>query len=201
MGKFIDLTGQRFERLTILKKSDKTNKRKDIYWDCICDCGNKITINGANIRNNHQKSCGCLRIETIIKNTKERWEKTYTDGGSFVCLYLRYKNGAKRRKIEFNLTKEQFKNLINQPCYYCNCLPNTKTKYNRKYQYSKPKVLYYNGIDRVDNKNGYNIKNVVTCCFTCNYAKRKMGIQEFLLWIKRVYNHSILNNKKRRSVT
>ena len=54
-----DLTGQRFGKLLVLNKSDKSNRR--IYWECLCDCGKKIIVKGDHLRQGHQKSCGCLR--------------------------------------------------------------------------------------------------------------------------------------------
>jgi len=68
MKKIIDLTGQKFNRLTVLKFA-YINKHKS-YWDCRCDCGNKITVCGGDLKNNHTKSCGCLRTDKLIQRTK-----------------------------------------------------------------------------------------------------------------------------------
>ncbi|MCL2355717.1 MAG: AP2 domain-containing protein [Defluviitaleaceae bacterium] len=54
-----DLTGKKFGKLTVLKKSD-VKKRGRNMWDCICDCGNKATVLGANLEKGVTKSCGCL---------------------------------------------------------------------------------------------------------------------------------------------
>jgi hypothetical protein len=45
----------------------------------------------------------------------------------------------------------------------------------------------YNGIDRIDNSQGYIIDNVVPCCTKCNIAKGRQSIQEFKEWIYRAY--------------
>jgi hypothetical protein len=66
MGKFIDLTGQKFNRLIVLKFA-YINKHKS-YWDCICDCGNKIIVYKGNLKNGHTKSCGCLQKEIATKH-------------------------------------------------------------------------------------------------------------------------------------
>lgn len=63
IGKFIDLTGQRFGRLTVLERSINKGKQKRTTWKCQCDCGNIITVFGYNLKNNHTKSCGCLSVE------------------------------------------------------------------------------------------------------------------------------------------
>ena len=58
----IDLTGQSFGKLTVIKKSDiQDDKRKNIIWDCVCECNPKkiIRVNGFYLRNGDTKSCGC----------------------------------------------------------------------------------------------------------------------------------------------
>ena len=60
MGKFEDLTGQRFGYLTVIKKAGK-NKSDKILWLCKCDCGKLKIIQGASLKNGRTKSCGCLR--------------------------------------------------------------------------------------------------------------------------------------------
>ena len=67
MGKLIDITGQKFGRLTVIKKSDKRNSSGQVYWHCVCECGNECEINGASLRSGHTKSCGCFSAENHIK--------------------------------------------------------------------------------------------------------------------------------------
>ena len=61
MGKFIDLTGQKYGKLTILKKSEQRTSGGRIQWECECECGNKILATGDHLRSGHTKSCGCLQ--------------------------------------------------------------------------------------------------------------------------------------------
>ena len=63
MGKFIDLTGQRFGRLTVIKRSG--NKGKDSAWLCVCACGNEHIVSTTNLKNGHSTSCGCLKREYV----------------------------------------------------------------------------------------------------------------------------------------
>ena len=62
MGKRIDLTGQKFGRLTVIEEDGK-NKNGSIKWRCKCECGNEITVIGTNLRNGNTTSCGCLQKE------------------------------------------------------------------------------------------------------------------------------------------
>lgn len=67
MGTFKDLTGEKFGRLTVLRKSDdyyiSPNGVKIIKWVCKCDCGNEITTTGSSLKKGSTKSCGCLNTE------------------------------------------------------------------------------------------------------------------------------------------
>ena len=53
MGNFIDLTGQRFGRLTVIEKYDN-NK-----WKCQCECGNIVNAFTGHLNAGNKKSCGC----------------------------------------------------------------------------------------------------------------------------------------------
>lgn len=81
MGKIIDLEGQKFSRLTVVKLA-YINKHKTTMWECLCDCGNTTTVRGYCLRNGHTKSCGCLSKETLdaLRTThgRSRNDVTYT---------------------------------------------------------------------------------------------------------------------------
>ena len=62
MGKILDnqIIGEKFNRLTVIKKCDfKTKDGKDL-WECKCDCGNIIVATYRQLYHNDIKSCGCL---------------------------------------------------------------------------------------------------------------------------------------------
>jgi len=66
MGQLIDLTGQRFGRLTALEKVRKPHDTR-AYWRCKCDCGNETVSSGRDLRNGIAKSCGCYARELNSK--------------------------------------------------------------------------------------------------------------------------------------
>ena len=85
MGTFIDLTGKKFNRLTVLEKLDK--RGNEWYWKCKCDCGNICEVAGASLRSNRTKSCGCLKKESDRKpkgNVKEEVGNKYEIGRAHV---------------------------------------------------------------------------------------------------------------------
>lgn len=63
MGKkVVDITGQKFGRLTVLDKLHNYHK-KDTYWLCVCECGNLKEVTSSHLTTGKTKSCGCLRKE------------------------------------------------------------------------------------------------------------------------------------------
>ena len=82
--KKIDLTGQRFGKLTVIQEAGHKNGRS-IAWLCHCDCGNDKIIDGHSLRIGSTKSCGCTKSfgeEKIIKiltenNIKFETEKSF----------------------------------------------------------------------------------------------------------------------------
>ena len=76
MSKAIDLTGQRYGRLTVEKRDFA--RSHGIYWMCRCDCGNRKSVHAGNLRSGSTKSCGCLHDEN---SKKTKW-KTHGESGT-----------------------------------------------------------------------------------------------------------------------
>lgn len=71
MGKLIDLTGQKFGRLTVLGRAPKPDgaTSTSAFWYCVCECGTKKIISGNVLRQGKAKSCGCLNNEIRDKDS------------------------------------------------------------------------------------------------------------------------------------
>lgn len=61
----IDLVGQRFHRLVVLRRDDNavSGAGKHARWMCHCDCGNETSVLSHVLKNGDQKSCGCYSVE------------------------------------------------------------------------------------------------------------------------------------------
>lgn len=66
----IDLTGQSFGKLTVLKRNYEPHNGKEAWWTCLCECGNKKAIRGSDLRRGKTKSCGCLSAAQAKENIK-----------------------------------------------------------------------------------------------------------------------------------
>lgn len=86
MSNFTDLTGQKFGRLTVIKRGeDLVTSRKYIRWECNCDCGKKgILVTTKDLKSGHTKSCGCYKRDiTIKRNQESRKNNKYDLSGDY----------------------------------------------------------------------------------------------------------------------
>jgi hypothetical protein len=63
----IDMTGQRFGRLTVITEAGHDQRRRT-RWLCACSCGTETTVAGGDLRSGHTGSCGCLMREISAAN-------------------------------------------------------------------------------------------------------------------------------------
>jgi len=138
-----------------------------VFWNFKCDCGGENKIRPCKVfsKNSHTKSCGCLKG---IKNENHALTK----------LLRSYMKGAVIRGFKFELSREDFLIITSKSCYYCKIEPKNIIK-------STYHEYIYNGIDRKDNKIGYNLSNSLPCCTLCNKAKRDLEFNVFINWINR----------------
>ena len=57
--RYIDETGHRYGKLTVISISDKKDSKGVRFWKCLCDCGKITEVRGTELRNGKTKSCGC----------------------------------------------------------------------------------------------------------------------------------------------
>jgi len=177
--------GKKFGRLTVISYSHSKSQHSGYsraYWNCICDCGKEVKVRSDHLSRGTTRSCGCLRVDCMSSKHGARVE---VGSVPFNKLYNNYLLSAKERGKSFELTKEQFKDITSQNCYYCGAPPLSTLKVKSSYG-----EYVYNGIDRIDSNLGYVDGNVVPCCKTCNIAKSNMTLGDFLNWIVRVYSKS-----------
>lgn len=68
--KLIDITGQRYGRLTVIKREGSHNGYP--LWECKCDCGNTYYAVGGNLRGGRTQSCGCIVKDKMAKTLKRK---------------------------------------------------------------------------------------------------------------------------------
>lgn len=98
--------------------------------------------------------------------------------------YKNYKQGAKSRNLDFDLTKDEFDKITKQPCEYCG-------------EYSGEFLgICFCGIDRIDSNQGYVKNNVVACCETCNRMKWDYKIDDWINKMKKILKYMEDNSEQ-----
>jgi len=149
-ARLIDQTGHRFGRWTVLRDTGKRSGGH-VIWECKCDCGNIVDVNGSNLTNGTSRSCGCYLSEFISSRNKSNTGKdapNWQGGKSFEEYSNLFNNELKQRirgrdnnecvicgdfgkcvhHIDYNKQNNSESNLITL-CRSCH----TKTNYNRGY--------------------------------------------------------------------
>jgi hypothetical protein len=144
-------------KLTPVKRVTSTT----FVWRC--ECGGEITSKpGPN-------NCGCVVFNQLKRDHKHAAKKVYDQ----------YIKDAEKRGKPFELTEDQFFNLITQPCHYTGLLPLKKIK-------TQLGDFFWNGVDRKDNSKGYTIDNCLPCSQHANWAKETRSYNDFIVWLKQV---------------
>lgn len=168
-----DISGEKFNHLTAICNLNKRNHLKAKLWLFRCDCGLEVEKAYWSVVQGRITSCNTCQF--AHKKRK----------GAEAALYERFRNSYK----DGNITFEQFKELSQQPCHWCGqWRPNISTARNGH-------QVIFHGLDRIDNSRGHDIDNVKPCCWVCNDKRSNDSEEEFLQWIKTVYEHRILKHK------
>lgn len=143
--KFRDLTGQIFERITVLEKSQRKNKCGHYYWKCQCICGTVKEIDGASLRRGSTVICGCYHQEIYDNNRS--------------VLHSSPENIRQRKYIEYYKWKDDCNNRDSKTCQICKCKNNIRV--HHKFNYA----------DFPDQRT--NIDNGVCLCKNCHVSFHK----------------------------
>ena len=192
-----DYSGMKFGRLTVLELADYKGRHR--AWRCICECGKEKTVQGNHLVSGTTKSCGRLSVDVARQRQRIDPQKKALNG-----LINKYKQSARKRKIPFKLSNSVCYQLFKGNCFYCGEAPGNifNPNMNKSGEYVSAPInldedweshvnssnFYYNGIDRMDNNSSYTKDNCVSCCKTCNYAKKDMDFADFISYLNRVAN-------------
>jgi hypothetical protein len=115
-------------------------------------------------------SKGAADISTFIRKAYYRARGEYADDDNDIWFVNKqkpsmwnYKRNAEKKGVSFELTNENWKQLIKGKCVYCRRTPTT-----------------WFGIDRVIPSSGYVIDNVFSCCFDCNVDKHEDDVETMM---------------------
>jgi hypothetical protein len=92
--------------------------------------------------------------------------------------YDSYEKRANKKNIEFKMTEEDYYTLILEDCYICG---------------KKTDGFHINGIDRVNNENGYYLDNIEPCCGECNFMKNKFKLADFFDKLRDIKKYKLID--------
>jgi hypothetical protein len=96
------------------------------------------------------------------------------------CNHNAYTKSAQVRGYYFELSEDEFNQIITKDCYICG-KPNSSR--------------HTNGIDRYDNNIGYTVANCRPCCGQCNIMKKELSFDYLLQKLLVIYNNSSINKE------
>lgn len=147
-----------------------------------------------------QNLVGCLKIEKIHHMFAAITKYDNPSDRTAKAVYKEYYNDG-------DISFEEFKDLSQKNCFYCNLEPSNKTNHAK----NDPKALkerahlydfIYSGLDRIDSSRAHFKDNVVPCCRWCNFAKQDLSFDYFKEHLSNIikfrklnYNNSFLNIK------
>lgn len=183
MREMVDLTGQKFHKLTVVEYAGR-DKWGYPVWLCQCECGNFTKASSGKLKgkNGSRKvSCGCAKPHAFKNGSKVFPELPYTVEYKVLREYLQ---GAIRRGHIWELEIDAALRLLKGNCYYCGAEPSSARRL-----YKTGEQTYFNGIDRKNPAIGYTLDNCVPCCARCNYMKGSMTAEEFIEAVNQISKH------------
>jgi hypothetical protein len=181
-NKIRDAKRDKTHRNEVARKNESKPERKQVKQAWNEANHDKVVLKLMNYR---QRKIEHVGIDQYLKENAEQASKWRENNKEKVDVlnklrkqskkiqYGVYKRCANTKNLDFKLSFEQYKSLVDQKCYYCN---GTEEK-------------GFNGIDRNDQTKGYTIDNCLPCCTMCNYIKGSLHSSGFIKRIEHILTH------------
>lgn len=105
-GQFLDWTGRRVGRLTVLGRSGRRHKN-EYKWVCRCDCGELTAVWRGSLAAGKTKSCGCLLAQTACQRMRERARKVCACGAQITKRYYRNAGYCRACRIDMGRARSR----------------------------------------------------------------------------------------------
>lgn len=114
MPSFIDITGNKYNRLTVVNRV--MNHGDKISWLCKCECGNFCTVYGQYLKSGKTKSCGCYQKEAARANRLKHGRAD--KASSEYQEYTRETHIMRKYKLSIETYNQMLKDQDNK-CFIC----------------------------------------------------------------------------------
>lgn len=187
--KTVEIKGKRFGRWLVQRRGKRATTENEVFWRCVCDCGEIREVADRSLLRGRSKSCGCLHKEIVTKIARKG-----PGVSGFNSLFTAYRSRAEKRKIAFTFSREEFHLQTSLPCHYCEAPPAQRQVGSRSGMTKsglENSVYIFNGLDRIDSFGGYTPENCVPCCGRCNEIKMASTTADLFAHLERmlaIYN-------------
>jgi hypothetical protein len=130
-------------------------------------------------RNNRIKKVGIDEYLNIAANDAQRWRDNNPEKmkqinedkrNSLHSQFSVYERCARDKRINFELSIDNFETITKNPCYYCGIIQERG----------------FNGIDRMKSNEAYILENCVSCCKMCNHIKNTLSTDVFIKKVEHI---------------
>lgn len=176
MGHTVDLTGQKFNKLTVLGKA-KQQKCGVVVWDCVCECGGKTIVSSAKLKFGNKKTCGCAKQKLVASDgawlRSDHWLKV---NGS------RIRANAVRAGVPFGF------NSLNEFALYVHSItPDKCPVFGKKLVAGQGQSHDWSpSIDKIVPEKGYVKGNLQVISYLANRMKNSAShkqLEQFAHWV------------------
>lgn len=189
MSKFIDLTGNRYSKLTVIERAENAKGGIPV-WKCLCDCGNVTLVRGQNLKSGAVKSCGCLkhkpahnRTHNLSKNPLyQRWNQIKMRCYNLSCdSYMNYGGRGIKMCEEWKTSVEAFVKWANENGYKKDL---TIERINNNGDYCPENCKWIPKKEQPNNRR---------CCYSINYNNKTQNLAQ---WCKELgLNYKFIHNR------
>lgn len=170
----VDLSGQVFERLTVIAPAPYRNHVG--YSKCQCSCGNVVEVRNSALLDGNTKSCGCLNREVQKQQHKEN---RYEIHGDVTIMYT-------QKGEPFTIDTEDLAR-VKQMCWYMTGTRRIHAKRNislHRFVLNAPKGAT---VDHISGDTTNNCKSNLRLCTTAENCRNRKQLENTTSGITGVY--------------
>lgn len=180
-----------------LIRTIQVDQPRKYWWEVECiHCGKVQRINISNAMRRKSQKCNYCDNPDYVPPAYHTGSRPITktlDERSFINYRHKMVSNSQddlKKNKPWELTLEQYSQLIHGDCYYCGEPPTADNQWNKGNKRAGENVTFLaNGIDRIDPDKGYTIDNCVPCCKQCNRMKWDYTPEQFYSQLRKILNH------------